>query len=254
MKIRVLGCHGSEFQGGQTTAFLINDCLLLDAGTVASALTLDEQRKIRSILITHPHLDHTKDILFLADNIIVENRASIEVVSIPEVLEILKSYLLNDKIWPDFTILPTADDPILRFRSIKTGEDIRIGGLTVKAISVNHTVDAIGYIVRDETSSILYTGDTGPTDKIWEEANKLSNLKAVIVETSFPNHLHKLAEMSGHLTPMMLRDQLNKLKNFNSSILIFHMKPQYLPELENEITKLENLNIIILKQGKVFEF
>lgn len=254
MKVRVLGCHGSELQDDQTTAFLINDSLLLDAGTVTSVLTLDEQKKIRSVLVTHSHLDHTKDILFLADNVVGGNNTPIEVISVPKVLKILKFHLLNDKIWPDFTILPTAEEPILRFRSIKTGKDMSINGLTVKAISVNHTVEAVGYIIRDETSSILYTGDTGPTDKIWKEANKLSNLKAVIVETSFPNYLHALADMSGHLTPFMLKDQLNKLKVLDLSILIFHMKPQYLPELENEIAALGNPNIIILKQGKVFEF
>lgn len=254
MKVRVLGCHGSEFQDGQTTAFLINDSLLLDAGTVTSVLTLDEQKKIRSILVTHSHLDHTKDILFLADNVVGGNNTPIEVISVSKVLKILKVHLLNDKIWPDFTILPTAEKPVLRFRSIKTGTDVSINGLTVKAISVNHTVEAVGYIIRDETSSILYTGDTGPTDKIWKEANKLSNLKAVIVETSFPNHLHALADMSGHLTPFMLKDQLNKLKVLDLSILIFHMKPQYLRELENEIAALGNPHIIILRQGMVFEF
>ena len=107
MKIRVLGCHGSEPRDRQATAFLVNDSVLLDAGTVTSVLTLEEQKKIRAVLITHSHLDHTKDILFLADNVIGENITSIEVISIPEVLDILKCHLLNDKIWPDFTTLPT---------------------------------------------------------------------------------------------------------------------------------------------------
>ena len=254
MKIKVLGCYGSELKDCRATAFLINDSILLDAGTVTSALTLDEQRKIRSILLTHSHLDHTKDILFLADNLIGNNSTPIEVISIPEVIENIRFHLLNDKIWPDFTILPTVKEPILQFRSIKTGEDICLDGLTVKAIYVNHTVEAVGYIIKDKRGSILYTGDTGPTDKIWEEANRLSDLKAIIAEISFPNHLHSLAEISGHLTPLMLKTQLKKLKNFNSSILIFHMKPQYLPQLEDEIAKFENPNIIVLKQGEIFEF
>ncbi|MFH1626026.1 MAG: 3',5'-cyclic-nucleotide phosphodiesterase [Pseudomonadota bacterium] len=254
MKIRVLGCHGSELQDFHTTGFLINRSLLLDAGSVASALTEDEQMQIHNILVTHSHLDHTKDILFLADNVIGGNDTSIRVISIPEVIESLKSHLLNDKIWPDFTTLPTIHQPILQFKSIRTDETFCIDGLTIKAIPVNHTVEAVGYIIRDGKSSIVYTGDTGPTDKIWEEANKLPDLKAVIVETSFSNRFRKLAESSGHLTPLMLKEELNKLTNFNSFVLVFHMKPRHFPQLKKEIGELQDPNIIILKQGDVFEF
>ncbi|MFH2011114.1 MAG: 3',5'-cyclic-nucleotide phosphodiesterase [Pseudomonadota bacterium] len=255
MKIKVLGCYGAELQDFHSTTFLINDNLLLDAGTITSALTLNEQINIDSILITHSHLDHTKDILFLADNAIVGgNETSIEIISIPEIIDNIKTHLLNDKIYPDFTVLPTIEKPILQFKSIKAGEPICTAGLTVIAIPVSHSVDAVGYIIRDQGSSIVYTGDTGPTDKIWEEANKLPDLKAVFIETSFPNRLSKLAEVSGHLTPLMLKDQLEKLKKPDLSVFIFHMKPQHVPELEKELAEIKNRSIVILKQGDVFDF
>ena len=254
MKIRVLGCYGSELPDFHTTTFLVNDSLLLDAGTVTSVLSLDEQTKIHNILVTHCHLDHTKDILFLADNVVGKGNTLIEIISIPQVIDNLKFHLLNDKIWPDFTIIPTAKKPTLQFRSIETGKTISVDGLRVKAVPVNHTVDAVGYIISDEKSSIIYTGDTGPTDELWREANELTDLKAVMIETSFPNHLHKLARMSGHLTPSMLKDQLDKLENRELSILIFHMKPQYLHELNEDIAELKNPNITILKHGEEFEF
>ena len=254
MKTRVLGCYGSELSDFHTTSFLINGSVLLDAGTVTSALTLDEQMKIHNVLLTHCHLDHTKDILFLADNVVGKNTTAIEVISIPPVIESLRFHLLNDRIWPNFATLPTIEEPVLQFRSIRIGETILVDGLTVRAISVNHTVEAVGYIIGDGKSSILYTGDTGPSENIWEEANKLPDLKAVIVETSFPNHLHRLAEVSGHLTPLMLRDQLNKLKSSDLPILVFHMKPQHLRQLKKEIKELKNPNIIVLEQGEEFEF
>ena len=254
MKIRVLGCYGSEFPDYHITTFLINDSLLLDAGTVTSVLTLDEQTQIHNILVTHCHLDHTKDILFLADNVVGKENGSIEIISISQVIDNLKIHLLNDKIWPDFTIIPTEKKPTLQFRIIETKKTFLVNGLRVKAVYVNHTVDAVGYIISDEKSSIIYTGDTGPTDELWQEANELTDLKAVIIETSFPDHLHTLAEMSGHLTPLMLKDQLDKLRNRDPSILIFHMKPQYLKELKKDIARLKNPNIIVLKQGDVFEF
>ena len=254
MKIKVLGCYGAELKDFHSTTFLINDTLLLDAGTITSALTLDEQMNIHSVLVTHSHLDHIKDILFLADNIIGKKNNSIEIISIPEVIDNIKSHLLNDKIYPDFTILPTTEEPVLQFKTIEIGETISVDGLTVNAIPVNHAVDAVGYIIGDKKSSIVYTGDTGATNKIWEEANKLPNLKAVFIETSFPNRLSELAKISGHLTPLMLKDQLDKLKNPDLSILVFHMKPQHLPELEHDLAEIKNRTITVLKQGEVFEF
>ncbi len=254
MKIRVLGCYGSELLDFHTTSFLINCSLLLDAGTVTSVLSVEEQIEINNILVTHSHLDHIKDIVFIADNIVEKNNTSIKVISAQETIGDIKYHLLNNKIWPDFTSLPSAEQPVLQVKSIRKKENFCVDGLTVRAIAVNHSIDAVGYIIQDEKSSILYTGDTGPTDEIWEEANRLSNLKAIIVETSFPDRLHYLAEISGHLTPSMLKEQLNKLDDYNSSILIFHMKPQHLAEIKSDMEKLENKNIHILKQGDVFEF
>ncbi|MDY6856910.1 MAG: 3',5'-cyclic-nucleotide phosphodiesterase [Thermodesulfobacteriota bacterium] len=253
MKIRVLGCYGSQLPDFHTTSFLINRSLLLDAGSVTSILSVDEQNEINTILITHSHLDHIKDIVFIADNIIEKNNTSIKVLGVQETITDIKLHLLNNKLWPDFTSLPSVEQPALRIESIKKKENFYVNGLTVKAIGVNHSVEAVGYIIQDGKSSILYTGDTGPTDEIWEEANRLSNLEAIIVETSFPDHMFSLAKISGHLTPSILKDQLNKLDDYNLPILIFHMKPQHLDEIKSDMERLKNKNINILKQGDVFE-
>jgi ribonuclease BN (tRNA processing enzyme) len=69
MKVRVLGCHGSQLPDYNTTSFLIGQNVLLDAGTVTTVLSLEEQMKIDYILITHAHLDHVRDLMFLADNV-----------------------------------------------------------------------------------------------------------------------------------------------------------------------------------------
>ena len=102
MKLRVLGCSGAEFPGFHPPGFLIDDTLLMDAGTIGSVLNENEQWKIRNIIITHAHLDHIRGIPFLADNIIIKQKNhSVTVMSIPSVIKTIMQNLLNDKVWPD---------------------------------------------------------------------------------------------------------------------------------------------------------
>ncbi len=58
MKVKVLGCSGSEAIGRMPPGFLVNDAIMPHAGTITAALSIDAQRKITDILISHPHLDH----------------------------------------------------------------------------------------------------------------------------------------------------------------------------------------------------
>ena len=53
MQIRVLGCSGSIAAGNRTTSFLVDDDMLIDAGTGVGDLTLDELARIDRIFITH---------------------------------------------------------------------------------------------------------------------------------------------------------------------------------------------------------
>jgi hypothetical protein len=45
MQIRVLGCSGSIAAGSRTTSFLVDDDVLVDAGTGVGDLTLDEMTR-----------------------------------------------------------------------------------------------------------------------------------------------------------------------------------------------------------------
>lgn len=65
MKIRVLNASGSELPGHKNSpAFLVDDFLLLDAGTISLSLDRDAQCRISHIFLTHAHLDHIKRSLF----------------------------------------------------------------------------------------------------------------------------------------------------------------------------------------------
>jgi glyoxylase-like metal-dependent hydrolase (beta-lactamase superfamily II) len=53
--------------GAQTTAMLLDDDILIDAGTGVSSLSMAEMCKIDHIFVTHAHLDHVACIPFLVD-------------------------------------------------------------------------------------------------------------------------------------------------------------------------------------------
>lgn len=230
---------------------MIDDKLLLDAGTIGSKLSVREQSAIKHILITHSHLDHIKGIPFLADNIIMTSgKQSVTLYGIRETLDSLRKNLLNDKIWPDFTKISASIEPVLKLRQITPGKTFRVGEYAIRAYRVNHTVPAVGYVVRDDKgTTLLYTGDTGPTDEIWKTRGMLN---AIIIEVSFPNAMEALARKTGHMTPAMLVAELAKMKTLPRRIFITHPKPQYIKQIRKEIARLGMQQIEILQDGKTY--
>jgi len=255
MEIRVLGCYGGELPGFRLCSLLIDGKLLLDAGAVTSVLDLQEQRRISDILVTHAHLDHIKDIPFLAANLVGEGfHRPVNIIASRPVIETIKYHLFNDALWPDFTMLPTMDAPILKFFSLEPGVDFRVGCFTVRAIPVNHSVQATAFLVRKGKAAVLYTGDTGATDRIWEEADSLAELKAIFVELSFPNRLGELAASSGHLFPRLLERELKKLRRKDIPIYLVHMKPLYLKIIGQEVGRMMHRRVSLAKQGRKYRF
>jgi cAMP phosphodiesterase len=254
MKVRVLGCYGSELMGYNPTSFLVNEDVLIDAGTIASALTMEEQLKIRSVLLSHSHFDHIKGLFFLADNLFERFSTTIDIFTTQGIRDILKVHYFNDLLSPDFTSIPDRTNPVMRFNPIRPGQGFEVNGLLIHAFEANHVVETVGYTLQDGSATILYSGDTKTTPWIWKEARHRKDLKAIFVETSFPNRLGKLAELTGHLTPLMLEKELEKWGDIDIPIFLYHMKPQYLETLTLEIGKLKRPNISILKQGDEFNF
>ena len=162
MKLRVLGSAGAELPNFRPPAFLIDDRLLLDAGTIGSVLSEEEQWRLQNIFITHSHLDHIRAIPALADNIIIKNlRHGVKVFSTAAVISAMREHLFNNVIWPDFSVIPTPESPVISFETIETGVDYAVSDYRIRAIPVNHTVPAVGYRVCHGATTLVYTGDTG---------------------------------------------------------------------------------------------
>ncbi len=258
MKVKILGCSGSETIGRMPPGFLVNDVMMLDAGTITAALTIEAQSKITDVFISHTHLDHIKSVLFLADNIIGRIDKPVTIHAIPRVIDAIRKHLMNNIIWPDFTkigLVRNPGKPVLTYAPLQPGKTVNVAGLKVKAIPMNHPVPAVGFLVSDGRSSFLYSADTGPNELLWKEASKAKNLTGIIVDTSFPNSLDGIADASGHFTPAQLHRDLTKAKVNNSiPIHIYHVKPVYEKKVISELKGLGRRNVKILKEGKTYNF
>ena len=252
MIIKVLGAAGSEMPGHNCPAFLVDGKFLLDAGTISLALNLREERTLRWIFLSHVHLDHIKGIPFLLDDLVSRSTGkTITVLGGKDVLGDLKKNIFNDRIWPDYTRIPSPGHPSLRYKTLGTTRPCGIDGYTITMVRVDHTVPAYGYIVEDPgKKAIAYTGDTGPTDRFWKRMAD-HDVKVLITETSFPNRMEKFAMVSKHLTPALLGKEIGKMSRPPRRIRIMHLKPRFRQEIESEIRALGHDNIGFLKDGEV---
>ncbi len=251
MKIRVLGASGSEVPGRNCPAFLVDGTLLLDAGTIGASLNIAEESAVSTIVLTHAHFDHIKGIPFLLDNRYIRDAGKpVTVASGKDVIRDVRANIFNDRIWPDFTRIPAPGKPVLRYRTLVCGRRTLVDGFQVTIEKMNHTVSAYGCIVENRHGdAIAYTGDTGPTDRIWKRLNG-ADIKALIVETSFPNRMNALALKSGHLTPALLARELGKIAP-PPMILLTHAKPQFRAEIAKDVTALRNRTIRFLEEGEI---
>jgi len=254
MQIRVLGCHGSQTPGCNTTSFLVDGKILVDAGAITSLLTIEEQVNIDYVLVTHAHLDHVRDIMFLADNICyLQKGRPLTVIGTRNIIDTLRTHLFNNIVWPDFSLIPSPENPVLKFKAIKPGEKIKLGDVSITGVLVNHVIETVSYVIESKKGSFIIIGDTGPTEEVWKTANKMSDLKAVFIETSLPNSMKNVAEMTGHLTPSGLEGELKKLDNPNHNIYLYHMKLQYREAIQREIAMIRDRDIHVLEDGEVIQ-
>jgi ribonuclease BN (tRNA processing enzyme) len=252
MKIRVLGAFGGEGLGHRPSAFLINDKILIDGGTVTGALTVPEQLSIEHAIISHAHLDHVTGLAYLTETLaFCEIGAAVTISGIDPVVSALRSGVFNNSLWPDFSKIPHPDVPVVKYRTLIEEVENRVADLWVTPVAVSHTVPAAGFIVHDGSTAVIYSGDTGPTDALWRSARGLRGLRAIILECAFPNRLGPLAQVAKHMTPALIRRELDKLPP-DVPVWIFHVKPQFHEELAEELSRIDGNRISIVVQDRVY--
>jgi len=257
MQIRVLGCSGSIAAGCRTTSFLVDDSILIDAGTGVGDLTLDELTAVDHICITHSHLDHVLAIGLLADSVArrrsAQQRPPVQVHALAATIAVLRAHIFNGLVWPDFTRLPNPAQPILAFDEVQLGQLLDLDGVQVEVLPAAHTVPAVGYAVINACANggaWVFTGDTGPNPLLWE---RLANMHvgALVIETAFPDDQHEVASISKHLCPSKLKLELEKLAT-PADVYITHIKPGEMEAVMAEIgAQSSRHHITALQTGQV---
>jgi len=253
MKIRVLGAYGGEGLGHRPSAFLVNDKILIDGGSVTGALTVPEQLAIEHALISHSHLDHLAGLVYLTETLgFCEAGAAVTISGIDAVVNAVRSGVFNNVLWPDFAKIPHADVPVVKYRTLIADVEQRVGAVWVTPVAVNHTVPTTGFIVHDGSTGLIYSADTGPTQALWDAARGQPGIRAVILECAFPNRLGPLAEVAKHMTPALIQRELEKLPP-SIPVWIFHVKPQFHEEVADELARIDGGDrVSILEQNRIY--
>ena len=241
MNLHVLGCSGAIAAGCKTTSFLLDDDVLIDAGTGVGDLALDALAKIDHILVSHSHLDHVLSIGLLADSVLrirsAQQRPPIVVHALAATLAALRAHIFNGVIWPDFTRLPSAEHPVLELRAFDIGDVLEVSGKRVEVLSAVHTVPAVGFAVDAAPRGWwVFTGDTGPNPALWE---RLRDMKVadLVIETAFSDEERVVARISRHLCPAALGHELAQLAG-SVDVHITHIKPGEMDAVMHEIAAL----------------
>ena len=252
MRIRVLGCSGGIGAGARTTAMLIDNDVLIDAGTGIGDLELQDLDSIRHVFLTHAHLDHIAGLPMLADRVFDESFATpLMVYAREETLRALQDHLFNDVIWPDFARLPTPQNPMLRYHVCSPGDMITIDHRKFYAVDVMHSVPSLGFTVQNSGGAFAVSGDTKTNETLWPVLNACDDLRVLVIEVSFPDEMQELAADSGHYTPTTLTDDLRRLRH-DPEIWLTGMKPGEESKILEQVKKAApGKNIQMLSRGTV---
>ena len=254
MQLTVLGCSGGIGGELRTTSFLVDDDILIDAGTGVGDLSIAQMAKIDHIFITHSHLDHIAYIPLLLDTVMETRKYPVTIYATAETKQALQNHLFNWYIWPDFSQIPRAHQPVMHYQTIKVGAPVTLGGRQITALPANHVVPAVGYQINSGQASWVFTGDTTSCPEFWVAVNQIANLKYLVIETSYTNAESPLAMQAKHLWPTQLAQDLTQLQN-NVEVYITHLKPVGGEGIMQEIISAcevlgLNLRPKMLKQGQ----
>jgi 3',5'-cyclic-nucleotide phosphodiesterase len=253
VELRVIGCHGGETPHHKTSAFVVDDHVAIDAGSLTSGMDLPAQCALEACLVSHAHLDHIRDLATIADNRAQNGCKALIIAGTKQTIAILKKHFFNGLLWPDFTKIPSKKKPTIVYQVLKPEVVTRIAGYKVRAIMVSHTIECCAFVIEGKDGALAYSGDTGPTERLWKVLNPMHNLKALLMEVSFPNREQRVATLSGHHTPRTLAPELRKYENSKDlPILLYHIKPVFQAEVERECAKIKGVNLTVPQLGDCY--
>lgn len=231
---------------------IIDDCVAIDAGSLAMATNSLQKQKIRNVILTHAHLDHVAGLPLFIDDLFSILEEPILVHATQEVIDVLENHIFNWTIYPRFRELTNQNGEVMAYVPFQKETEFTIAHLKVKAIEVNHKVPSVGFVFSDNKSKLAMSGDTAEMDRFWEIVNSEEKLKALLIECAFPNDLKELAQTSHHLTPKVLEREIAKFKHTKCPIYVINLKPMFREKIIKELNDLHIENLQILEVGKTY--
>lgn len=255
--ITILGAYGTKSDSCGSSAFLINDKHVLDAGNILKPLK-EKCADIETIWLTHSHLDHILDIAFVLDNYYEQRKKPLRIRGLKETLETLKIHFFNHKIWPDFSKIPLYQSSEMCVIYDVVDYDIWYSidcDTEIKAFPTDHTVASCGYVLKKNDNAVLISADTYHLNSVLKMVEEETKLTALVIECSFPSSMKILAKESKHLTPKLLFNGLKSIERDKLKLYINHLKPSYEQTIINEIHALKNTwDVTILTDGDIITF
>jgi len=245
---------GSANAAQRLTCFLIDERVTVDAGSLGIALTDEQRRTVRDVIVTHPHMDHIASLPIFVDDLFGELEKPIRIYATEEVIDLLKRDVFNDVVYPKFDELQNQNGSVMDYVPFEILKPFEVAHLTVTAVPVNHIVPTVGLLISDGKATVAFSSDTAETEEFWELVNQSKRLDALFIEASFPNSMRKLAEASKHLTPEMLQSELGKLSHNGMDILAVHLKPAYRESVARELEEIGIKNLKVMETGTVYEW
>jgi cAMP phosphodiesterase len=235
------------------TTYLINDTLAIDAGALAIGLSREEQLRIRSIIITHTHLDHIFSLPLYLTDLFEEINEPVRLYATHSDFDALRQYIFNHRMWIPLDLMKNDEGDLISFQPIRSSEVFFAEGLKVTPVEVTHTILTHGLVVEDDRSALLFTSDTGATENIWRTPIERDKLRAIFIDLSFPNRLTELARVSQHHSPATLLEEMSKMRP-DTPIYAVHVKAAYRDQIIEEIESLNNPRIIVAEVGREYHF
>ena len=245
MEISFLGCFGGiDTDSKKTTCYRLNDNTIIDAGTGLNSLDLHELNKINDIILTHAHWDHVACLPLMVDAIFSLRKTPVNIWASPEILDVIKEHMFNNKLWPDFTKINmiNSSEAIVKLNELDEKKTQIISDCEISVLPANHGIPACGIRVKSDKKSYIFSGDSGDCPEFWDYVNNDSALQGLIVECSYPESMHELALLTMHLSVTNIKERTKDLSHSVKKIIV-HRKPGFEKKIQDEleISKIENL-------------
>lgn len=236
-----------------STSYLINGTVAIDAGSIGLMADVDAQARVEAVFLSHSHLDHVASLPMLLDNVYRIAARPPTVYASRETLDVLASSIFTDQTWMSLERMRGISPPFVILEQLNAWEPTEVAGLRITPIPVNHAIPTFGFLVEEPGAAVLFSSDTGPTESLWEVANRTDALRAIFIEASFPASLESVAHASGHLTASLLATELLKLRR-GAPIIAVHLKPRYAAAVCAELNALAVDDLRIGFPGTEFIF